>query len=593
MSWNIFLLAFCRFISCSNVFDFNFECTRALLSNLNSKDYGIPPSEPELPELLIQSYDAEDENSKSRIEHLPLDVLAYVFEYLDDIEGFHFMIISRTFKKAGKSANRKRLSSFSPYFVFRQDWLNHVMACHLNNLFPRTTKLGDADIYDKFESIQLERIRGRTCDDRIGFHPLIEYKLQSFIHEMLYGSQELMPLNTRQWSLFFFNKLSKHDYTCTLQYYISTVEENLNICSACDEYISHETRILLSLLLNLYKEPLTDLNYMEFSREIAALGFESYSYHCLNFEFKVLNHANFHHITVPDHMNSGQFENIILEKLFSKSFFDRFPVGSDRILNMLSNTNILSNRLIFPELGNLKGEVADILRLLVRDPMKIVHSSRISAKMISIIGQVSNPDLNLIDMFSRGIRENVFDFSQIYTGEDSLISLFFNNGHAIFFKTVLSEATTPINIFIEQKSTGSLENIFNCMHNFDSVKFQIYIQYLLTRGKGNPLPLIFVHTPRLNYCSGLICNNFKLNHLYLIDFDFDRIVNTGSSRLSSLTSFRGQILTFKQIIANIQHLFDFRMMNIFTSHPDMLDHQTLEDSRIFSINEFITTGRLD
>jgi len=74
-------------------------------------------------------------------------------------------------------------------------------------------------------------------------------------------------------------------------------------------------------------------------------------------------------------------------------------------------------------------------------------------------------------MFSRGIRANLYNFSQIHLREKSLIFSIYESGSEIFLNTLFTENSRPINVFYVQNSVA--KSIFDlnrsCPWNHDKI----------------------------------------------------------------------------------------------------------------------------
>ena len=581
-------------ISCAHFTELDPEFTFSLLSNLNDKYNGIKPTQVPAPLIspVVMEIDSDGTIRTiplSFLERIDLYLLGNIFDYLNYFDGNVFMQLSHTCNYAGKITIRQRISNFSPYCLFRNDWLNHLMMCHLRAVFPLNAKLEDDFIRDIYHEFYLKRFR---LEKDYIFSSTVEYKFQSFIHEILYGSQDIMPDSSTRWTLSFFTKLSKqeHDYSRSLNYYINTVEKELNEVS-CAEEIKQDSIKLLHLYIDLYNGPLTDERFQERSAEIVRLenlleiNLSNIDYYL---EFKLLNDTNFHRFRVADMQLKQTWDIIIQNGLFSNSLLHRLP--EEFINELLSKSNYLQNRSLFPEICQQNGRIPDILKLLIHNPTAPVGTDRLTVGMMKIIGVVSSPNLNLIDMFSRAIRANLHDFTTIHSFKSSLFLLFYHFGHEILFDGFVIEVRTGINTFVYLQNGVLIKNIFNLTTmNSYNFKFHYYVSYLLTFCNCNPLPLIFVNFELLELCQESIRDKFNLNYRYKINFNLNRIDLESTPYLRWLIPYQKQILTFKQII---DILAVDGLINIFTSNPSTFGSLSDESSRIFSLHDYITSAVL-
>lgn len=594
----IFLLVISSVFSSSLIPQFDSESTSALLRNLNDYEKGLENSN-KLKKLKLVFFESctFQKGTKKRLfsinDILPDKAFVIIFEYLDYFDGKSFMETCKDFYYAAKLYILKYLHDFSEHFIFEEDWLNHAMICHLSSIFPSGTKSNDPNIYDIYASYQLKRFSSYDNEYTEVLPLYISYKLQSFLHEFLYGSQDLMPENEHQWNISFLNKISNNNYENTIKLYVNIAGEIASNVFESEE-AKEKATMFLNLFIDLYKGPLTNEKFLKCSNSIFNLNLGP-KYLLIPFveDFIILNDVHFHQILVPDEMMDSTFKEIVSKNLFSKSFYDRFPADSTISLKLMNNGKYLKNRLIFEELGKLDGEIPEILRKLVREPNQLdISIEEITPSFLHIIGNVSNPDLYLIELFTRALKANVNELDKIEKSVNSLILSLYSNGHPIFFYTLLKESCTPINFFIIPEKIKIIHNCFNIIFMAEDKfeKFEMYLNYLLKRPElnRNPLPLLFIDPRLLKLSKELIRDKYNLHYRYNIDFDVNLFGDNPMEHLLNLKSFEGQTLTFKQIIdiLEVDSLID-----VFTSDSSNLGLANYIESEKLSILKFIMTGK--
>lgn len=583
---NIFyLLAFLNLCSCSNPIFYDVETTESLLNNLNRKDLGLKP------ERIVHSTNCSVVSSSSsgqvnrRLsswESLPIEILSNIFSLLNYMERLCFLETCLRFNLAGKTEILRLLYDYNPYFVFQHDWLNHRMMTHLSSFVSLDSKFDTSEFRDKFEKMSLASFCYEGKDE-MRLSEANKYKFQSFIHEMIYGSQELMPTNEAEWSLFFFPKSSKYEYNLAADCF----KENLETKLEKEVFEVAETiKTLVNLYLELYKGPLSDEKYQKFFQQSNFLDLSVPSVEdFIDCELNGLNETYFHQFTIQDNDVESCFSSMISTNLFSKTFFDRIPIDSQYWDDLLNGLNAFKNRLLFPEYCKLNREKCKIFNDLIRNPNQSIATHNLNSDHLSILSFVKHPDIYLLEIFSRAVRANLKDFSQIVTRDSSLLDSLYLSGSLVLFDMFLTESPTLINPFIGSYDYKSLENVFNSDNGYSFVmlkKFGLYVKYILRKYKSNPLPLIFIDPKLLVLSKKYITDHFALNYRYIIDFDVESVAKGKLRHLIGLAKFQGKELSFKEIIESFEtdKIEDLSNLNQDSQNSDNDDEESENDSSI-------------
>lgn len=480
----------------------------------------------------------------------------------------------------------KFLNGFSFYLTFEEPWMNYLMHSFVKTNFPDVKDIYDEKIYD---ALELARIKFMLKEEVNYSSPLTaETEMISlifyFIHELVYGIEELIPTSIHQWQSHFIQKLLKHAMPKSTEYYLKIVYESIddrfnNKHFEVSEVSSkREVDSLKNQITNIVKFFGTNPNDWELLIFYKS-NIESnliFNHHGNELKMAVLQIL--HEILVPQEELQDFFIELVKSKSFSQVILDRL---SD---NWISWNDWEELNLSFKDIRLMRAMCKKLIPddnnpikyLWTRDSMNPfdlncflnLHKGTINS--VLFIMDSENPSLTQIEIFTQIIRSRIYDFQSIQNYENSLI-LAICTKPPIFFKILINNLPTPFNMFIK------IDHKYKHIFNYDLVpdkleKIKIYLEYLKKEHK-NPLPLLFIKIEYLRKLKPQIIDQFNLKTSYKFDQDHESYRSLSNRlNLNSWEIFRGLSLTFKEIIDFIDiEIKDFNLIEIFTSKPDDLD----------------------
>lgn len=151
---------------------------------------------------------------------------------------------------------KRKLSEFSPYFVFEDDWFNHVIFNILQTNFLFHAGIESPDIADR---LILMALKFSTCAEIFDLPRDIYNLILTYLFEIVFGKGTHVPNNIEaEWAFFFGSKIQSHDLPLSKDFYYNYLRETVK-----KERTEEETQDLINLFDFLSSKP-TDLAHLKY-----------------------------------------------------------------------------------------------------------------------------------------------------------------------------------------------------------------------------------------------------------------------------------------------------------------------------------------
>ena len=561
--------------------------TAELIGMLNARDLGI-----EMPAYTNDDNDEKvfelkiDEKDKFFLDGIPEDAISQIFEYMDYEDCNRFLELSKLCYFKAKQWICLRLTRFSPRFLSRDYRVNQLIAFEMSRCFKECTKIHDSSACDQYELACIEKINEHIVIPR----EKLSYLIQSFIHEYFYGSDSPIPVTESQWKMMLFLKMN--DPNNESRNYSMSIDRIIQINRSIidNEFDDPMDKMKLNDYLNLFVKcitsyPLTVEKFQEFMKKKQLLELDARHLE-VSFEKEIdlLLKILFHERYVSEDKAASALLNIFENGLYAKSLFSRAsntaPFSS--MATHLHAYQYSSNRMIIRHFSDTFPNYPFPKHMFIRDPYHPATGDFISEENFSMIAIASSPSLTYLHTFIKFINAQNSTFEN-HALPAEIALLVYKWGNDATFEIMLSDCVDQkFNVFVRHHSTSILYNILNCdQSGIYPTKMRIYLKYLLK--KRDPLPLIFIKPQWLFEFADLITDRFILNKRYRFDVRDNDFVTF--PHLATLSNRIGQILTFKEIIEEIESSNRIDgVMNLF-SIAEFPEPE--EDDLVISIRDLI------
>ena len=164
-------------------------------------------------------------------------LMKHIFEYLGKEELDKMKNLSTKFRSLAALSLAERLRKLSPYFVFPVNWLNDFFYTFLNenNLADSLLNKDDLEVINYKMCLRFENnYEPMLLDD-------LKTLLISFLNEFIYGVNQSIPRDIREWRFNFAKRLSKYSYINAFEIYkLGYSDRSLEFIGKLYERISPE-----------------------------------------------------------------------------------------------------------------------------------------------------------------------------------------------------------------------------------------------------------------------------------------------------------------------------------------------------------------
>lgn len=155
--------------------------------------------------------------SEDDIKAIPIDMLAQTCQYLDPKSMKCLGCSSKYSHKAKKHAIKAILSEINEYFVFEENWFNELFYSVIISRIPPGIKSTDPRIHDHLMLLAVDYIENSLVDT-LKIPKTLHLAIISFIYNIVYGLNEVVPLTFDNWIYNLGEKVQKYSLPQSLKY---------------------------------------------------------------------------------------------------------------------------------------------------------------------------------------------------------------------------------------------------------------------------------------------------------------------------------------------------------------------------------------